>query len=238
MCVGVSYYIKPLPPKLDVFFLMYMYMYTNSWFTCTVGVIPLLPLLHSPHPPLPSSHISFPVDFSIMVLSSGAWPFTQGPPFQIPPEVRVCVVCTSRVKRLYSRRGGASVREWGISQGVEHQPGGGASVRGWGISQGVGHQSVQCVCTCTSGKNISYFAAFSFRRAMIDLSRSIPPNTMEGSWVGCTSFPRYVWGGGGCAIFGTVHICVTVVVKINYIFHYASVLYNRLYCKQMPLFYT
>lgn len=28
------------------------------------------------------------VDFSIMVLSSGAWPFTQGPPFQIPPELQ------------------------------------------------------------------------------------------------------------------------------------------------------
>ena len=32
------------------------------------------------------------VDFSIMVLSSGAWPFSQGPPFALPLEVRVHVI--------------------------------------------------------------------------------------------------------------------------------------------------
>lgn len=31
------------------------------------------------------------VDFSIMVLSSGSWPFTQGPVFSLPAEVRVYV---------------------------------------------------------------------------------------------------------------------------------------------------
>ena len=30
------------------------------------------------------------VDFSIMVLSSGSWPFTQGPVFSLPAEVSVC----------------------------------------------------------------------------------------------------------------------------------------------------
>lgn len=29
----------------------------------------------------------FIVDFSVMVLSSVAWPFTQGPPFTVPEEV-------------------------------------------------------------------------------------------------------------------------------------------------------
>ena len=32
------------------------------------------------------------VDFSIMVLSSGAWPFSQGPPFALPQEVRGHVI--------------------------------------------------------------------------------------------------------------------------------------------------
>ena len=35
---------------------------------------------------------SLSVDFSIMVLSSGAWPFTQGPSFTIPVEV-IVIVC-------------------------------------------------------------------------------------------------------------------------------------------------
>lgn len=33
----------------------------------------------------------FVVDFSVMVLSSVAWPFTQGPPFTVPGEVIIYV---------------------------------------------------------------------------------------------------------------------------------------------------
>ena len=33
--------------------------------------------------------VLFLVDFSVMVLSSVAWPFTQGPPFTVPAEVSI-----------------------------------------------------------------------------------------------------------------------------------------------------
>ena len=35
------------------------------------------------------------VDFTIMVLSSGSWPFSQGPVFSLPIEVVLCIILLS-----------------------------------------------------------------------------------------------------------------------------------------------